>query len=418
MNDNHSDDALYYKRRWLAGGLRAAAKTSPVIVLSGARQVGKSTLLRFERPFNDWAYFTLDDFETAAVAATNPEALWSSARRVVIDEVQKAPNLLGAIKSAVDAGRGDINFVLSGSANLLLMQKVSESLAGRAVYFTLLPMTRGEENERRAPAWLTSAFSGRLPAAKRLNAGERPEPLILRGMMPPLISMPGRADQLRWWEGYVVTYLERDLRQLSQVDSLIDFRRVMEALALRSGQILNQTEVSRDTAVSQPTIYRYINLLEASVVLTRVPAFTRNRTKRLIKSPKPYFVDPGLAAFLCGHFDQESLSNSRELGALFETLVLLHLRAACQLMVPSARIYHWRTVTGNEVDFILEYGRKLIAVEVKMTSKPKFSDARSLRLFLDEHPEAAAAFLVHTGAEIVYLDKKIVAVPWQVIAGN
>jgi len=418
MNDKHSDGELYYKRRWLAGSLRAAVKTSPVIVLSGARQVGKSTLLRFERPFNDWAYFTLDDFETAAVAATNPEALWASARRVIIDEVQKAPNLLSAIKSAVDAGRGDIHFVLSGSANLLLMQKVSESLAGRAVYFTLLPMTRGEENERPKPTWLAQAFSGRLPLAKKLDAGERPEPLILRGMMPRLISMPKRADQLRWWEGYVATYLERDLRQLSQVDSLIDFRRIMEALALRSGQILNQTEVSRDTAVSQPTVYRYINLLEASVVLTRVPAFTRNRTKRLIKSPKPYFVDPGLAAFLCGYFDQASLSSSREVGALFETLVLLHLRVACQLMTPSARIYHWRTVTGNEVDFVLEHGRKLIAIEVKMTSKPRFSDARSLRLFLDEHPEATTAFLVHTGTEIVYLDEKIVAVPWQIIAGD
>lgn len=250
------------------------------------------------------------------MAATNPEALWASARCIIIDEVQKAPNLLGAVKSVVDVRRGDIHFVLSGSANLLLMQKVTESLAGRAVYFTLLPMTRGEENERRAPVWLMSAFSGHLPSAKRLASGERPEPFILRGMMPPLIGMPKRADQRRWWEGYVVAYLERDLRQLSQVDSLIDFRRVMEALALRSGQILNQTEVSRDTAVSQPTVYRYINLLEASVVLTRVPAFTRNRTKRLIKSPKPYFVDPGLAAFLCGHFDQAGLSDSRELGRL------------------------------------------------------------------------------------------------------
>lgn len=215
-----------------------------------------------------------------------------------------------------------------------------------------------------------------------------------------------------------MTYLERDLRRLSQIEALSDFRRLMQVLALRSGQVLNQTEVARDIGMSQPTVHRYINLLETTSLLERLPAFARNRTKRIMKSPKIYWIDPGLVAYLSGHHEAEALYASREAGAMFETLVFLHLRALTQLLVPRPNLYYWRTVTGKETEFVIEQGRRLIAVEVKLGTSPRYADAAGLRLFLDEYPETVAGILIHSGDKVQYLHEKIVAVPWHLLAGE
>jgi hypothetical protein len=235
--------------------------------------------------------------------------------------------------------------------------------------------------------------------------------------MPALMRLETNAALLRWWEGYVRTYLERDLRQLSQIDSLPDFRRVMVALALRCGKILNQTEVGRDTGISQSTVHRYINLLETTSLVERLPAFAVNRTKRLLKSPKLMWSDPGLAAFLCGHFTPEVLRGAPEAGGLFEAMIYLHLNVLSQLITPKPRLFYWRTTAGQEVDFVLEWGRKLLAVEVKLSNQPKYADAEALRLFLEEYPETVAGIIVHTGSEIKRLHEKIAAVPWVMLGG-
>ena len=415
MNDNHSNDEWIYRPRRIVPLIREAVEDHPVVILTGARQVGKSTLLKQEKPFSEWRYVNLDDFDALRQAERDPTALWAGVDRVVVDEVQKSPVLLSAVKQSVDQRRMRKRFVLSGSANLLLMQKVSETLAGRAVYFTLFPMTVGEVQDRPMTSMLAEFFNGKFPDEQAVRGvDETPATHMLRGFMPPLLTLSSAQAVIRWWEGYVSTYLERDLRQMSQVESLSDFRRVMEALALRSGQMLNQTEVSRDIGVSQPTVHRYINLLEASCLLIRLPAFSRNRTKRLIKTPKVFWVDPGLASYLAGLHEIAGLEASREVGGIFETMALLHLEAAGQLMIPRPRISYWRTVTGHEVDFVLEQGKRILAIEVKRTSKPRYEDAESLRSFLKEYPETAAGLLVHAGREILRLDKKIAAVPWTV----
>jgi len=235
--------------------------------------------------------------------------------------------------------------------------------------------------------------------------------------MPPLLTLSGEDSFVRWWEGYVATYLERDLRQLSQVDSLPDFRRVMAALALRTGQLLNQTDVARDTSVRQPTVHRYLNLLETSCLLYRVPAFAPSRSKRIVKSPKIYWFDPGISSFLAGHYTAEDLRSSREAGGVFECLVLLYLNALAQLMTPRPRIFHWRTTTGREVDFVVEQGRKVVPVEVKLTEKPRYRDAQNLKFFMNEYPAAIFGALVHAGSDVVLLDKDLVALPWTLLAG-
>lgn len=398
--------------------MREAIKDHSVVILTGARQVGKSTLLQNEPPFCDWRFINLDDFDTLAQARRDPASLWAGDNFIILDEVQKAPKLLDAVKIAVDSNSSNCRFILSGSANLLLMQKVSESLAGRAVYFNLGPMTIGEMNKIPPPNLLSSLFHEEFPEQARMESPTAlPIPLMWKGFLPPLMQLDSSAAILRWWEGYVATYLERDLRQLSQIDSLPDFRRLMTALALRCGQLLNQTEVARDIGISQPTIHRYINLLETTCLVERLPAFTKNRTKRLIKTPKQMWSDPGLVSFLAGHFDVESLKASREVGGIFESMIYLHLNSLVQLLIPKPHLYYWRTTTGKEVDFVLEWGRKLLAVEVKLTNQLKFSDTISLRLFLDEYPETSAGVLIYTGKEVKQMHKKIVAIPWFLLGG-
>ncbi len=213
----------------------------------------------------------------------------------------------------------------------------------------------------------------------------------------------------------MATYLERDLRQISSVDSLPDFRRIMEALALRSGSMLNQTEVARDTGISQPTVHRHLNLLEVSSLLTRLPAFSRNRTRRLLKAPKIHWIDPALATYLSGLHDPQAVRLSREAGGLFESLVLLHLQVPASLMVPQPHIFHWRTAGRQEVDFVLERGRTLLAVEAKFTTSPRYGDTKGLQDFMADYPETVGGLLVYDGEDIVRLHEKIVAVPWHVL---
>jgi len=414
MNDNHSSCEVSYKPRWMANRLRQTIKAHPVVVLTGARQVGKSTLLRNELPFSTWRQHTLDDLDVLRQAEHEPEALWAGATSVVIDEAQRAPNILLAIKLAVDRDRHR-RFLVSGSANLDLLNSVSETLAGRAISLSLAPMTWGEWTEREPSRVIEDLLSGKLPDERTVLQTDDPTGLLLRGSMPALLTLSDEQDILDWWSGYVSTYLERDLRALSQISSLPDFRRVMELAALRTGQLLNQTGISRDSAISQPTVHRYLNLLEASLLVHRIPAFARNRGKRLIKSPKLYWADPALAAFLAGHYCKESIRSSREIGGLFENLALQQLQASASLLSPPARLYYWRTVTGQEVDFVLERGRSLIAFECKLSARARFEDARSLNTFLDDYPECIAGVLVYTGNEIVRLGKRVIALPWTVL---
>jgi predicted AAA+ superfamily ATPase len=415
VNNFYSGDEMYYPR-WLTPLLREASAAYPVVVLTGARQVGKSTLLRRATPFCDWRYHTLDDFDTASQAARDPAALWAGAEQVILDEVQKAPQLLPAVKTAVDQEPGRRRFILSGSANLMLMHQVSESLAGRAVYLTLSPMTLGELQQTPPPEVLQKALGGEWPLESVLP-GESPDPteVLLRGLLPTLLRFPSPQSWTRWWDGYVATYLERDLRQLSQVSNLIDFRRAMMALALRTGQLLNQSDVARDAGLSQATLHRYLNLLEITCLFERLPIYAGNRTSRLVKAPKVFWADPGLAVFLAGYFTAEAVRGAREYGAFFETLIYHHLRVLAGLMTPPGRLYYWRTQTGAEADFVLEHGRRCLAIEVKRAERPRYDDCAGLVRFLAENPQAAGGLLLHGGREIRRLGEKIVALPWTMV---
>jgi predicted AAA+ superfamily ATPase len=416
MNSFYSPPERYYPR-WITPLLRQTIQETSVLVLTGARQVGKSTLLRNEEPFRDWRFLSMDDFDVHRQAAQRPEELWAGTDRVILDEVQKTPDVLAAVKQVVDRAPGRMKFVLSGSADLLLMRQVSESLAGRAVYFVLDSLAMGEIHQTQPPDLISRVLDGDWPGEGTVSEPPDSIPLLQRGLMPGLLTLSSESAWVRWWDGYVTTYLERDLRQVSQIDALVDFRRLMDLLALRSGQLLNQSELARDAALSQPSVHRYLNLLETTHLFERLPAFATNRTSRILKSPKAFWNDPGLAVFLSGYYQETELRKSRELRCYFESFIYHHLRVLAQLMTPPARLFTWCTKQGQEVDFILEYGRKVLAIEVKSSSHVGYGDADGIRAFVADHPEAVGGLVLHSGTEIRWLGEHILAVPWTMITG-
>ncbi|MGN2391020.1 ATP-binding protein [Pelomicrobium sp. G1] len=208
-----------------------------------------------------------------------------------------------------------------------------------------------------------------------------------------------------WFDGYVRTYLERDLQELAAISALPDFRRLMRAASLRLGQLLNQTELARDVALPQPTVHRWLNLLETSYLLVRLPAYAVNRTKRLIKSPKLYWNDTGLALHLAG-VDAPG-------GAHLENLVLGDLLAWRDARLERPELCYWRTTLGEEVDFVIETGGKLLPIEVKATARPRLPDAAHLRTFRKEYGrKARAGLLLHTGTTLEWLAPDVLAAPW------
>ena len=232
--------------------------------------------------------------------------------------------------------------------------------------------------------------------------------LARRGGFPvPALRMETARERAVWFDGYVTTYLERDLQSLSSISSLPDFRRLVRAAALRLGQLVNQTELGRDTALPQPTVHRYLNLLETSYLLVRVPAYAVNRTKRLIKAPRLYWADTGLALHVAG-------AGSGEVpGAYLENLVLQDLLAWRDARLDRAEVLYWRTAGGEEVDFVIETGARLLPVEVKATSRPRLGAAAHLRTFRAEYGEQArAGLLLHTGPTLEWLAPGVLAAPW------
>jgi predicted AAA+ superfamily ATPase len=395
--------------RLVETALRERLRIMPAVVVTGARQTGKSTLAA-ERLASGRRYATLDDLDVRDAARRDPESLFGPGP-VTLDEVQREPQLLPAVKRAVDRDRRPGRFLLTGSANLLLMQRVSESLAGRASYLTLWPMTRREQRgEGRAGRWdeLLGArdeeWPGLLAATK--DAPEDWRALARRGGFPtPALHLGSARERTVWFDGYVRTYLERDLQDLASISALPDFRRLMRAACLRLGQLLNQTELGRDVALPQATVHRWLNLLETGYLLARLPAFATNRTKRLIKAPKLYWADTGLALHLSG---QETPD-----GAHLENLVLQDLLAWRDARLEPAELAYWRTASGEEVDFVVETDGRLLPIEVKATARPRLADTAHLRAFRAEYgPKARKGLLLHSGGATQWLAPDVLAVPW------
>jgi uncharacterized protein len=400
--------------RMLEPSLDQALRLFPAVVLTGARQTGKSTLaqsLASSRP-----YLTLDTISNRALAGAEPQTLLNSTGGgpMTIDEIQRAPDLLLTIKELVDQHRTNGRFLLTGSANLLLMQRVSESLAGRARYLTLWPMTRREQLGLAACGIWADFFATKRTAWPELIEAqtvveESWRTLASRGGYPAVAllnrDVPFDADRAQLFTGYVQTYLERDLRDLAAIDNLYDFQRLMRAACLRLGAMVNQVELARDTGLPRSTVQRYLNLLEVSYQLVRIEPYSVNRTKRLIKSPKLYWSDTGLALHL---------AQTQEIGgAHLENIVCTDLLAWREIDAARPAILYWRTSSGEEVDFVIERQGKLLGIEIKSTDNPGYNDSKGLRMFMDEYgSDVVGGILLHTGKKTFWISEGILAMPW------
>lgn len=397
-----------YLPREIVPRLERALEVMPVVVVSGLRQAGKSTLLQNEpRLGRGRAYRTLDDFPVLAAARADPEALLGDS--AVIDEVQRCPEMLVALKRSVDRGRRPGRFILSGSANLALLGRVSETLAGRAAYFTLQPMTRREIRlAKESPPFLARFIAGpHLPggAAEPVSGRE-----VLVGGLPPACLAPA-GDAGEWFRGYVQTYVERDVRQLSQVGDLVAFRTLAQLAALRTGQVLSISALARDAGLNAATAGRYLGLLETSFLVRRLPPFLKNRGTRLVKSPKLYFSDSGLGAWLAGVDDLDPARGEVMRGALFETYAAQNLAALLEAHLPDARLSFWHEQGRHEVDLVIEAGRRVFALEVKAAARWDERDFSGLRAFLSRTPGCEAAVLAFNGREAVKLGGRLWAIP-------
>ena len=399
--------------RAAAEALERACRTAPAVVLLGARQTGKTTLVRTLPFLGGRPYLTLDDFDLRVQAAADPDSVVGRAQSMVLDEVQRARDLLIAVKRAVDEDpkRTPGRFVLTGSANLLMLERVSETLAGRAVYVTLWPFTRRERlGLGRAGAWaelLSVPFAEWRDVISGQAAPQEDWRVAasIGGLPVPALELAGEEQRALWFSGYVQTYLERDLQALRAVENLADFRRLMRAACLRIGGLLNQTELGRDVGIAQSQVHRFLNLMEASYQAVRLAAFSVNRTRRLIKAPKLYWSDTALALFLAGETEPR--------GAHLENLVLSDLLAWRDVQPRRPEVLYWRTASGLEVDFVIETPRRVLPIEVKAARRVSPSDAKGLEAFLEEYRDLAdGALLLHAGTETFPLTPRVLATPW------
>ncbi len=362
----------------------------PVVVLSGMRQTGKSTLLKHQEQLSKHKYVSFDDYNSLEAARRAPEEFISGGSPIIIDEAQKFPEILSVIKSNVDKIRKPGSFILSGSANFLLLKNIAESLAGRAVYLTLYPFNRREilGETKQSPALVQFIKNGVFPNRKS-------EPFswqeIITGGMPSVCLHEVKQPAV-WFRGYEQTYLERDIRLLSQVADLISFRHLLQLVALRNAKVLNISELARDAKLTVMTATRYLSLMEASFVCFRLYPHFGNRSSRLIKSPKIYMSDTGMAAYLAGVKKLDVHEQLR--GALFESYVAQNLQSIISTHLPDTKICYWNIQGRFEVDFILEIGRQTIAIEVKYGSRLQESDLTGKKRIY-KHPRLVLLPLLH-----------------------
>ncbi|MBI3119779.1 MAG: ATP-binding protein [Candidatus Hydrogenedentes bacterium] len=404
-------------RRNIENAIHQATADTPAVLLNGARQTGKTTLVKAIAEASGTAYFTLDDAATLALITGDPSGfIRSLTGPVVVDEVQKVPDLFPAIKLAVDRDRKPGRFLLTGSANVLTLPRLSESLAGRMEIISLFPFSAGELAGTRE-RFLDRLFEGNFGKVKTPRAREDIEERLTRGGYPEAIQRQDAGRRGAWFAAYVSTILQRDVRDLMQIDALHMLPNLLKLLAARTSGLLNVSDLGRDAGLPNTTLTRYLALLETLFLVHRLPAWSRNPGKRLVKAPKIHVVDTGLASHLIGA-DAQRLSADRPLlGRLLETFVLGELRKQLSWSDLRATLYHFRSATGAEVDIVLEKADGTVAaVEVKASATVSASDFGSLRSLRDQlGDQFRAGTVLYLGDQILPLGERLWLLPVQTL---
>jgi uncharacterized protein len=397
--------------RYAARQLTAALEDTPVVLLIGPRQCGKTTLVR-DLLGDDRRYVTLDEETALEGARHDPAGFMRGLRQATIDEVQRAPDLLRAIKRSVDVDRHPGRFLLTGSADVLTLPTVSDSLAGRMAIVTLLPLSRAEIRRRR-PAFLRKAFAGVLVRAPEKMIGNDLVRAVLTGGYPEMIRRSQPARRHTWARDYVRAIVQRDVRDVAEVERLDLMARLLRILAHHAGQLTNFTQIGGQNGLDDKTTKKYVTVLEQLFLVRRVEPWFRNRLKRLVKTPKLHFLDSGLPAAILGVTAERIAGDRTIFGPLLETFVFSEVLKQVGWLDEECSLSHYRDKDQDEVDIVIENeAADLVGIEVKAAATVKASDFRGLRKLADA---TGAAFklgvVLYDGDQTVPFGDRLFAAP-------
>ncbi len=403
--------------RFAADRLRAALRDTPAVFVDGPRQAGKTTLVR-ELLTGDRAYFTLDDQTALEAARADPAAFVRGLDRATVEEIQRAPDLLRAIKRAIDTARRPGHYLLTGSANVLMLPTVAESLAGRMKVVTLLPLSRAELRGKR-PAFLHHAFAGAVPKPAEPLTGADLIDAVLAGGYPEMLRRHDPRRRQAWARGYVNAIVQRDVRDIALVERIEPLRRLLRVLAHHAGQLTNFTEVGGRLGLDDKTTKKYVGVLEQVFLVRRLEPWSRNRLKRLVKTPKLHFLDSGLLAAVAG-VDAARLSRDRRLfGPLLESFVVSEILKQQTWCEETYDVFHYRDKDQDEVDLLVEdESGAMIGVEVKAAATVTPADFKGLRKVAAAVGGGfKAGIVVYDGDTVVNFGDRMMAAPVSCVWG-
>jgi len=357
-----------------------ALADTPVVLIHGPRQCGKTTLARMVGKANGYSYFSFDDDVTLAAAQADPVGFVGDLpEKTILDEVQRIPGLFTTLKVSVDRGRTPGRFILTGSANVLLLPKLADSLAGRMEILRLHPLAQ-VELAGNSPGFLHALLSGEFKTGSHTRLGKKLAERIAAGGYPAALERSSSRRRASWYRDYIETMIQRDVRDLARISALHALPRLLMLAASQTAHLLNVTDLASPFQLSRPTIRDYITLLAHIFLLEELPPWHNNRLRRLVKSPKLHLCDTGLACALLG-VDADALQADRQLlGQLLETFVFQELRRQVSWQEEPIAFYHFRNKDGVEVDIVLETGGQGIAgIEVKASATVTSADFRGLR---------------------------------------
>lgn len=403
--------------RHLTGPLLEALSDTPAVLVNGARQTGKSTLVQsaeLDQPIRQ--YFTFDDPGILAAAKRDPNGFVAGLKPpVTLDEVQHVPDLFPVIKAAIDRKRRAGQFLLTGSANALLLPKLSESLAGRMEVLTLWPFSQGEmqgvqENfadtlfSRKPVSW-----SGELSALPWEELLE----IVVAGGYPPAVARHRAGRRDAWFQSYIMTMLQRDIRDLASIADTTAIPRLLSVVAARAGGLLNFADLSRTIALPQTTLKRYFALLEGTFLVQLLRPWARNLGKRVIQTPKVYLNDSGLLAHTLGATIDRLKAEGNLAGAVLENFVVMELRKQCAWSATRPELFYFRTVSGQEVDIVLEdRAGRVAGIEVKAAATLRSSDVRGMQALADAVGKKwVRGVVLYTGMEVIPFSANLHGVP-------
>lgn len=401
-----------YKRK-ITPRIKEALNDTPAIVINGARQTGKSTLAKsLVGPGFDAKYLSFDSNNTLVAAKNDPVGFISElAGPVILDEIQRVPELFLSIKHAIDQNRKAGQFLLTGSANILSLPKLGDSLTGRVELFELWPFSQEEILEKES-GFLQNVFSEKpirkMETIKRADLQKR----IFRGSFPEAIIRPTNRQEA-WFESYIDTLLQRDIRDISDIHGIAKLPKLVSILATRSAKLLNLSDIATSTSIPYATLNRYIDVLEATYLVQLIPAWSSNLGLRLVKAPKLLINDTGLLASILGINDERLEKDPSLYGSLLETFVGMELKKLISYSGERISLYHYRTLALHEVDFVLEKKNgDLVGIEVKASSSISQSDLKGLKNLAESTKQKfKRGIVLYGGEEVLPLGEKLIALP-------